>query len=303
MPRGPLAPLSRALAPLSLTVLLAVPAPAQQQVDWSAVEIGTEKVAEGLYLITGRGGNIGLSVGPDGAFVIDDQFAPLTDRILAAIRAVTDQPVRWVLNTHWHGDHTGGNENMGRAGALIVAHRNVRKRMNPAEFKDLVGSSNQAPPGALPVVTFSHEVDFHWNGETIHVLHVPNSHTDGDAIVFFRNANVVHMGDTFFNGRYPFIDVASGGSIQGNLASTNLVLSRLAPGARIIPGHGPVTDAAGLAAYRDMLMEAQRLIEPLVRRGMTEDEVVAARPTAALDATWGASERFVRNVYQSLKDR
>jgi len=286
---------------LSATLIASPPASAQQQVDWNTVQIGTEKVAEGIYMLSGRGGNIGLSVGEDGAFVIDDQFAPLTDKVLAAIRAVTDRPVRFLLNTHWHGDHTGGNENMGKAGALIVAHDNVRKRMNPADFKDLVGNSNQAPTGALPVVTFNDEVTFHWNGETIHVVHVANSHTDGDAIVFFEKANVIHMGDTFFNGFYPFIDVASGGSFQGNLASTNLVLGMLRPGVRIIPGHGPISDAAGLTAYRNMLEAARDLITPLIARGMTEDEVVAANPTAALDAVWGNPERFVRNAYRSLK--
>ena len=288
---------------LVLAALAPLPAVAQQPVDWAAVEITPVKLTDGLYLLTGRGGNIGLSIGPDGAFVIDDQFAPLTDRILAAIRVLTPQPVKFILNTHWHGDHTGGNENMGKAGALIVAHANVRKRMNPAEFKDLVGSSQQAPAGALPVVTFSEELTFHWNGETIHTVHVANSHTDGDAIVFFEQANVVHMGDTFFQGRYPFIDVASGGSIQGMIASSNLVLGLLKPGTRLIPGHGVISDATGLTGYRDMLIQAQALVAPLVQRGLSEDEVVAAKPTAALDAQWGASERFVRNVYQSLKGR
>ncbi|MEK6687372.1 MAG: MBL fold metallo-hydrolase [Gemmatimonadota bacterium] len=288
---------------LVLAALAPLPAVAQQPVDWAAVEITPIKLTDGLYVLTGRGGNIGLSIGPDGAFVIDDQFAPLTDKILAAIRTLTPQPVKFILNTHWHGDHTGGNENMGKAGALIVAHANVRKRMNPAEFKDLVGSSQQSPSGALPVVTFSEELTFHWNGETIHAVHVANSHTDGDAIVFFEQANVVHLGDTFFQGRYPFIDVASGGSIQGMVASTNLVLGLLKPGTRLIPGHGVVSDAAGLTGYRDMLLQAQALVAPLVQRGMSEDEVVAAKPTAALDAQWGASERFVRNVYQSLKGR
>ena len=288
---------------LALAALTPRPVLAQQQVDWAAVEITPVKLTDNLYLLTGRGGNIGLSIGADGAFVIDDQFAPLTDKILAAIRGLTSEPVKFVLNTHWHGDHTGGNENLGKAGALIVAHDNVRKRMNPAEFKDLVGSSNQAPPVALPVVTFSEEITFHWNSETIHVVHVANSHTDGDGIVIFEKANVVHMGDTFFNGRYPFIDVASGGSVQGMIASTNRVLGMLRAGTRIIPGHGDLTDAASLTAYRDMLVQAQGLIAPLVQRGMSEDEVVAAKPTAALDAKWGASERFVRNVYQSLKGR
>ena len=290
---------------LALTAILTVPTAAQQQQpDWASVKITPVKVADGLYMLTGRGGNIGLSVGADGAFVIDDQFAPLTDKILAAIRTVTDQPVRWVFNTHWHGDHTGGNENMGKAGALIVAHDNVRKRMNPAQFKDLVGSSSQAPAGALPVVTFSDEVTFHWNGETIHVVHVANSHTDGDALVFFEKANAVHMGDTFFRGRYPFVDVASGGTVQGMIASSNLALGMLKADTKVIPGHGDLSAPADLTAFRDMLVTVRDRVAPMVQRGMTEDQVVAARPTADLDATWGDTpERFVRSVYQSLKGR
>jgi len=297
--------LLRLTAILAATAALTPPASAQQQQpDWASVQITPVKVADGLYMLTGRGGNIGLSVGEDGAFVIDDQFAPLTDKILAAIRTVTDKPVRWVFNTHWHGDHTGGNENMGKAGALIVAHDNVRKRMNPAEFKDLVGSSNQAPAGALPVVTFSDQVTFHWNGETIRVLHVARSHTDGDAIAFFEKANAVHMGDTFFRGRYPFIDVASGGTVQGMIASSNQVLGMLKAGTRIIPGHGDLSGATELTAFRDMLVTVRDRIAPMVERGMTEDQVVAAKPTADLDATWGAQpERFVRSVVQSLKIR
>jgi cyclase len=288
-------------------ILVAGAAPAaaqQQQPDWASVQITPIKVADGLYMLTGRGGNIGLSVGADGAFVIDDQFAPLTDKILAAIATVTDQPVRWVFNTHWHGDHTGGNENMGKAGALIVAHDNVRRRMNPAQFKDLVGSSNQAAAGALPVVTFSDEVTFHWNGETIHVVHVANSHTDGDALVFFEKANAVHMGDAFFRGRYPFVDVASGGSVQGMIASSSLALGMLKADTKIIPGHGDLSTPADLAAFRDMLVTVRDRVAPMVQRGMTEDQVVAAKPTADLDATWGETpERFVRSVYQSLKGR
>ena len=188
--------------------LVATPLAAQR--DFSGVEIRTIPVADGVYMLMGSGGNIGLSVGEDGPFVVDDQFAGLTEKILAAIAAVSDGSVRFVLNTHWHGDHTGGNENLGKAGAMIVAHENVRKRMNPDEFLEVMERSQQAPPDALPVVTFSDAVTFYWNGEEIRAFHVEHAHTDGDAIIHFVNANVIHMGDTFFNGIFPFIDFASG---------------------------------------------------------------------------------------------
>ena len=249
----------------------------------------------------GQGGNIGLSVGDDGAFLIDDQFAPLTDKILAAVAEVTDQPVRWVLNTHWHGDHTGGNENLGVAGAMIVAHENVYRRMNPAEFADVMGRSDQAPRAALPVVTFADGVSFHWNGRHIGVTHVGEAHTDGDVIVHFPRANVFHMGDTFFRGRYPFIDVDSGGGVDGVIAAANLVLERSSEGTRIIPGHGDLAAPEHLRAYRDMLETVRMRVASLVTNGRTEDQVVAAAPTSDLDGVWGDNpERFVRAVYKSL---
>ena len=273
-----------------------------QETDWASVEIRTVPVAPGVYVLMGRGGNIGLSVGADGAFLIDDQFAPLTEKIRAAVGAVTPEPVRFVLNTHWHGDHTGGNENMGSAGALIVAHDNVRRRMNPADFRDLVGRSNQAPPRALPVVTFSDEINFHWNGEHLHVFHAARAHTDGDAVILFTRANVVHMGDLFFNGRYPFIDLESGGGVQGVIDAADAVLALARPDTKIIPGHGDLAGPAELRAYRDMIASVRDQVSRLKSQGMTEDQVVAASPTQAFDAVWGQNaERFVRAVYRSLE--
>ena len=271
------------------------------QQDMSAVEIETIGLESDLFMLVGRGGNIGLSVGDDGAFLIDDQYAPLTAKIQAAVAAVTDQPVRWVLNTHWHGDHTGGNENLGEAGAMIVAHENVYRRMNPAEFADLIGRSGQAPRAALPVVTFDNAVTFHWNGRHIRVTHVGRAHTDGDAIVHFPRANVFHMGDTFFNGRYPFIDTDSGGGIDGVIAAANFVLERSDDATRIIPGHGDLASPADLRAYRDMLETVRLRVAGMVAAGRTADEVVEAAPTADLDEVCGAnSERFVRAVHTSL---
>ena len=279
----------------------AVAGPVVGQQDMSQVEIETVQLETDLFMLMGQGGNIGLSVGDDGAFLIDDQFAPLTDKILAAVAEVTDQPVRWVLNTHWHGDHTGGNENLGGAGAMIVAHENVYRRMNPAEFADVAGRSDQAPRAALPVVTFADGVSFHWNGRHIGVTHVGEAHTDGDVIVHFPRANVFHMGDTFFRGRYPFIDVDSGGGVDGVIAAANLVLERASEGTRIIPGHGDLAAPEHLRAYRDMLETVRMRVASLVANGRTEDQVVAAAPTADLDGVWGDNpERFVRAVYKSL---
>ncbi len=274
------------------------------QQEMADVEIETIRLEDDLFMLVGRGGNIGLSVGSDGAFLVDDQYAPLTEKILAAVAAVTDQPVRWVLNTHWHGDHTGGNENLGEAGTMIVAHENVYRRMNPAEFAELVGRSQQAPRAALPVVTFDDGVRFHWNGRHVRVTHVGRAHTDGDAIVHFPAANVFHMGDTFFLGRYPFVDVDSGGGIDGVIAAANFVLARSDEATRIIPGHGPLATPVDLRGYRDMLETVRLRVARLLADGRTEDEVVAAAPTADLDAQWGENpERFVRAVHRSLAGR
>jgi len=290
------------LVALGIVGLTSGPLPAQQ--DMQDVEITTTHVAGGIYMLQGRGGNLGLSIGEDGAFLVDDQFAPLTEKIMAAIRAVTDQPVQFVFNTHWHGDHTGGNENLGKAGALIVAHENVRKRLNPAEFRELMGRSQQAPADALPVITFTDQVTFHWNGETIHAIHVPPAHTDGDALIRFVGANVVHMGDLFFNGRYPFIDTQSGGNANGVIAAANVALEYMDDDTEIIPGHGALASKADLLAYRDMLVTVRDRVRKLVAEGKSEDEVVAAKPTAVLDATWGErSERFVRAMYQAVARR
>ncbi len=282
---------------------LAVPAVGEAQRDFSGVVITVTHIAGGVYMLEGSGGNIGLHVGDDGAFVVDDQFAPLTDKIVAAIREITSQDVQFVINTHWHGDHTGGNEAMGKAGALIVAHENVRKRMNPAEFKDLIGNSNQAPPAALPVVTFTEMVTFHWNDETMHIIHVEPAHTDGDAIVHFVDANVFHMGDLFFNGRYPFIDVNSGGNADGVIAAANRTLEYVNAETKLIPGHGDLATPDDLRAYRDMLVAVRSNVEQLVRQGMSADEVVAAAPTAEFDEEWAAGRDpsgFVRAMYQAV---
>lgn len=287
-----------------VTAAVALAVPARAQDDMRDVQIRTVAVTDGVYMLMGRGGNIGLSVGDDGAFVIDDQYAPLTEKIKAAIAAVTDHEVRFVVNTHWHGDHTGGNENFGEAGAIIVAHENVRKRLNPAEFREVMGRTEQQPPAALPLITFTDALTFHWNGDDIEVFHVEPAHTDGDAVIRFADANVLHMGDLYFNGRYPFIDVESGGTIYGVIAAAERVLRLVDSGTKIIPGHGELSDPAGLRAYRDMLLAVRDRVQEMINEGRTEDEVVAARPTRDFDATWSTGsmepERFVRLVYQGM---
>ncbi|MBW8860923.1 MAG: MBL fold metallo-hydrolase, partial [Acidobacteria bacterium] len=235
-----------------LVSFFALPAVAQQ--DFSKVDIRTEKLSDTVYMLTGAGGNLGLSVGEDSVFLVDDQFAPLTPKIEAAIAKITPKPVKFVLNTHWHFDHTGGNENLGKAGALIVAHENVRKRMSVENFIEFLGMKTQPDPrGALPVVTFTSDVTFHLNGDEIYVAHVPKAHTDGDAIVHFRKSGVIHMGDTFFNKLYPFIDTSSGGTVEGVIAAADGALKVSNERTKIIPGHGPLATRAELQAYRDML--------------------------------------------------
>lgn len=295
-----------ALALLGAPALLAAgprAAPAQQ--DFESVEIGSVPVADGLFMLTGRGGNIGVSVGPDGVLLIDDQYAPLTGRIRAAVAALSPEPIRFVLNTHWHGDHTGGNENLGEAGALIVAHENVRARMATEQVMTLRGQTVPASPeAALPVVTFDDALTFHWNGGEIHAFHVDPAHTDGDAIVHFRSVNALHMGDTFFNGFYPFVDVDSGGSIDGMIAAVEHALTLADDATRIIPGHGPLSDRAGLVAYRDMLRAVRAAVQKEIDAGKSLDEVVAAAPTAAFDEKWGGgfldAATFTRLLYADL---
>jgi glyoxylase-like metal-dependent hydrolase (beta-lactamase superfamily II) len=273
--------------------------------DFDAVEIAVQDLGGGVHMLTGRGGNLAASVGPDGVFLVDDQFAPLTDKILAALRPLSDQPVRFVLNTHWHGDHTGGNENLGRAGALIVAHDEVRARMSVEQVMQAFGRVvPPAPEDALPVVTFDRSISFHVNGADVRAVHVAPAHTDGDVLVHFRGPNVLHTGDIFFNGTYPFIDLGTGGSIDGVIAAADRALEMANDATQIIPGHGPLSDRSALASYRAMLQTVRDAIAKQIAEGKDVAAVVASHPTQALDATWGNGfvkpDDFVEIVYQSL---
>ncbi len=293
---------------LTFALLLAGPLSCSMAQDFDAVEIGVAEVAERVYMLTGRGGNIGLVVTDQGAFLIDDQYAPLTDRIVQAIAGVTDQPVRFVLNTHWHGDHTGGNENLGQAGALIIAHDRVRTRLQAGQFMEFF--QIEVPPaadGALPVVTFSEEITFHLGGHTIHAFHVAHAHTDGDSIVHLREADVIHTGDIVFYGMYPFIDAGSGGSLDGMIEAVERILRLAGPDTRIISGHGPVIDRDQLGEYHRMLRTVRQRLDEAIARGMNLEAIQAATITAEFDEAWGggfiSSERWVEMLYRARSPR
>jgi glyoxylase-like metal-dependent hydrolase (beta-lactamase superfamily II) len=273
---------------LIVFVALGAASLAGAQGDLSKVEIRTEKLADGIYMMTGSGGNLGLAVGPDAVFLIDDQYAPLTPKIQAAIAAITAKPVQFILNTHWHGDHTGGNENFAAAGALIVAHDNVRKRMSSEQFLAFFNMRVEpSPKPALPLVTFGNDVTFHINGDTVTALHCPAAHTDGDAIVHFKRADVIHMGDIHFNYMYPFIDSASGGSADGVIAAVDRALALATDKTRIIPGHGPLASKADLQAYRDMLATVLGRLRTQMAAGKSVKEIVDSKPTREFEDKWG----------------
>lgn len=253
------------------------------------VQIETVNVADGIYMLVGTGaGNIGVSVGDDGVILIDDQYAPLTARIKAAVAKLSDRPVRFVINTHWHGDHTGGNENLAQEGSVIIAHDEVYQRMSHENF--IAGFGQIVPPSpkaALPVISFNDTVTFHVNGHDIHAVHVEHAHTDGDSIVLFRSANVIHTGDIWFNGIYPFIDSSSGGSLDGVIAAVDVILKLADQQTKIIPGHGPLSDREGLLGYRRFLTDVRERVGKLLQQGKTLDQILAAKPLADYDATLG----------------
>ena len=276
------------------------------QQDLSKVVIESQQLAEGLYMLTGAGGNIGASVGADGIVLIDDQFQELTPRIQEALAKLSPKPVRFVINTHWHFDHVGGNENMAKAGAVILAHGNVRRRMSTTQLMKMFNREvPPSPAGALPIVTFDSNVTLHLNGEELYVFHVDNAHTDGDSLILFKKANVLHTGDTLFNGFYPFIDADRGGSIDGMIASADKVLGMVNEQTKIIPGHGPLASPKDLKAFRDMLKKLRDNVAALIKEGKTLEQAVAAAPTKDLDAVWGKGflkpEQVVQMVYMDLQ--
>jgi glyoxylase-like metal-dependent hydrolase (beta-lactamase superfamily II) len=270
---------------LYLTLLVALAASAVAQQDFSKVEVKATKVAGSVYMLTGAGGNIGVSVGEDGIVIIDDQYAPLAPKIEAALKSISDKPVRFILNTHYHGDHTGGNEHFGKS-APIVAHENVRKRLASGSTRR--GTTiPPAAPGALPVLTFNDTVTIHLNGEDVRAVHMPHGHTDGDSVIWFTKSNVVHMGDDYFNGFFPFVDTENGGSVSGLIANIEKVLATIPNDARVIPGHGPLSDKAGLRAFFDVLRNTREVVAKGAAAGKTAAQLKEEKALGQWDATWG----------------
>ena len=264
-------------------------------------EVRVERVAPGVAVLFGRGGNIGLSWGADGNILIDDQYAPATERVIAAVRTLDPDPIRYVINTHWHGDHSGGNENLGRAGTVIVAHDNVRIRMT---MDNLVRGERvpPSPTGALPVITFSEDLTFHLNGDDIRAIHVDHAHTDGDSLIYWTRANVLHMGDTFFNGLLPFIDLDSGGSIDGAIGAVERGMVLANDATVIIPGHGPLARRADLVRYRYMLVTLRDRVRAEIRRRRTLDQIKALRLVDPFGLPDGFITRdgLIETIYRSL---
>lgn len=295
------------LSAISLFLVLGMSAASHaQDDDFSHVEIETVPVAEDIYMLVGEGGNIGVLAGEEGVFMIDNQFAPLTEKIIDAIAAITPEPIRFLVNTHWHFDHTGGNENFGNAGTVIIAHDEVYARMSTDQFIQTFRLAFPAsPPAALPVITFNDTVTFRLNGQTINIFHVEPAHTDGDSIVHFVEADVIHAGDIYFNGIYPFIDTdSSGGSVIGMIAATESLLALADEDTKIIPGHGPLSNRAELEAYRSMLVDVRLRTESAIAQGLTLEEFIASNPTADYDEALGRSfispEQFQTIFYQDL---
>lgn len=270
---------------------------------FAKVEIKTEKLTDHIYVLFGSGGNIGILTGEDGVIMIDDQFAPLSEKISAAIAKISDKPVKYLLNTHWHGDHAGGNENFAKKGATIIAQENVRTRMSQGMTRSPERVTPPAPAIALPVITFSDNMSLHINEEDILAIHVHNAHTDGDAQIFFPKSNVIHMGDTYFKGRWPFIDVQSGGSIDGYIKALNHALFLVDDKTQIIPGHGSMSNRAELMAYRDVLLTVRGRIKKGLAEGKTIDELKVAGYLTEWEG-WGSgfinNDTFIELVAKSL---
>ena len=293
------------LAMLSFLFVFVIPYGVLAQRDFSKVEVKAHKVTETVYMLTGSGGNIGLCIGTDGTYMIDSQFGPLSEKIMTAITAIQDTPVKYLINTHWHGDHAGGNENFNRKGATIIAHENVRKRVSTEQHnKAFNRTTPPSPVGAWPTITFSNDARLYANGEEMLLFHVHNAHTDGDAMVYFTQSNVLHTGDCFFSGRYPYIDLGSGGTVEGLIAAIDKALFVIDDDTKIIPGHGPLSTKADMVKYRDVIKTAKSRVEQAISEGKTFEEIKAAKLNSDYDEAWGSGfingDRFVDIIYTDL---
>ncbi len=275
--------------------------------DEPKVSFASTEVGKGIYMLAGEGGftggNLGLLVGTDGVVLIDDSMPPFLDIMTKAIKGLTDQPVDFLINTHVHGDHTGNNESLGASGTHIVAHENLRQHLITKGVRTQAGMA-PAPKSALPVLTFSHEMSFHFNDQPATAIHVPQAHTDGDAIIHFSKANVIHAGDTFFNGLFPYIDIDSGGSVDGYINAQIKMISLSNDDTKIIPGHGPLSTKKELQAAVDMLIDAKSLVTKQIKAGKTLEEVIAANPLKKYHDDWNwnfiNTERMTTQLYNDL---
>ena len=284
-----------------LSLLFAVSVHAQT--DFSKVEVKATKVAGNVYMLQGAGGNIGVSVGDDGILIVDDQFAPLADKIRAALKGIADKKLRFILNTHWHFDHTGGNAVFGPE-APIIAHDNVRKRMATEQKSEFFKRTTPASPKeALPVITFGQNLTVHFNGEEIRAIHFPQGHTDGDSVIFFTTSNVVHLGDDFFSGMFPFVDLESGGSVEGLTKNIGEIITKIPAGAKLIPGHGPLSGIEDLMNYHNMLVTTSDIVKRKIAEGKTLEQI----KSEGLPDTWKSwgtgfikTDMWLEIIYRSL---
>lgn len=274
------------------------------QRDWNSVKITSEKLSEHIYVLFGSGGNIGLAVGDENAYLIDDQFGPLSEKIVAHVKTITDKPIKWVLNTHWHGDHTGGNENLANQGATVIAHENVRKRMATKQDRGGGRFQEPSPDVALPVITFNDKMTLYLgNGNTMHAMHVNDAHTDGDSYYYFPEDNVLHMGDNFFVGRYPYIDLNSGGDIDGLISNVTMALGFIDEETKIIPGHGQMANKSDLQSYKEVISKLRERVVKARADGNSLEQTQKLGLSKEWDATHGQgfinADRIIEFIYNS----